>query len=493
MLLRTEGVSKQFNGVYALKDIDFEIRAGEVLGLVGENGAGKSTLIKILTGVYLPDAGTIYWNGQKAEIRSPIDSRNLGINVIHQDHTLIPSFNAVENIYLGREYPTRGGRVDWAKMERSVRAKAEELGIGLDYSKSAFEMSPPQKTLVEIIRAMMTNCQLLILDEPTASLTDRETELLFAIIGRLKSAGTAILYVTHRMEEIFRLTDRVTVLRNGQNVGTVNTGDVTKDELIRMMAENWTAEEVSRSSRIGDILFSVKNIASRDGIVKDASFDAHSGEILGIFGLGGSGRTELLESVYGYRPIQSGSVFLKGKKEERLSPADSIRNGVVLISEDRHGKALIGGMSVLQNITLSSIDAYSRAGRMNEKKEREDAQERAGELNVMMTGVDQAAKELSGGNQQKVVFARALMTEPTVYLCDEPTQAVDVMTRAEIHRLLRKRAESGAAVVYVSSDLREVLEVADSIVIMSKGRTIRCLANDQVSSSTVLGYCYEDQ
>lgn len=491
MLLRTENISKQFNGIYALKGIDMDIQEGEIHGLVGENGAGKSTLIKILTGVYSLDEGTVYWNDQPVAIHTPTDSRKIGINVIHQDHVLIPAFNAVENVYLGMEYPSRGGTIDWKQMKERVQHKAQELGIEIDLTKAASQLSPPQKTCLEIIRAMMTDCRLLILDEPTASLTDKESEILFGIIDRLKQRGTSILYVTHRMDEIFRLTDRITIFKNGIKSGVVGTKDVDKEGLISLMTEQWKAETVDKTGGLGPVQLEVREMASKDGIVKRASLQAHSGEILGIFGLGGSGRTELLECIYGYRTAKCGTVSIDGKKMERLSPGCSIREGMVLICEDRRGKAMIGSMSIKENVTLSCIDEYSSHGVLSAKKEEQAVSERVGSLQIKMAGMDQRAIELSGGNQQKVVFAKALMTNPKVFLCDEPTQAVDVKTRNEIHKLLRERAAAGSAVVYVSSDLKEILEVADNIMIMSRGCTKELLKNENLTSNEVLSYCYD--
>lgn len=491
MLLRTENISKQFNGIYALKGIDMDIQEGEIHGLVGENGAGKSTLIKILTGVYSLDEGTVYWNGQPVAIHTPADSRKIGINVIHQDHVLIPAFDAVENVYLGMEYPGRGGTIDWKQMKERVQHKAQELGIEIDLTKAASQLSPPQKTCLEIIRAMMTDCRLLILDEPTASLTDKESEILFGIIERLKQRGTSILYVTHRMDEIFRLTDRITIFKNGIKSGVVVTKDVDKEGLISLMTEQWKAEAVDKTGGLGRVQLEVRDMASKDGIVKCAGLQAHSGEILGIFGLGGSGRTEFLECIYGYRAAKCGTVSIGGKEMGKLSPGDSIRAGMVLICEDRRGKAMIGSMSIKENVTLSCIDEYSDHGVLSKKKEEQAVSERLKSLQIKMAGMDQRAIELSGGNQQKVVFAKALMTDPKVFLCDEPTQAVDVKTRNEIHKLLRERAAAGSAVVYVSSDLKEILEVADNILIMSRGCTKELLKNENLTSNEVLSYCYD--
>lgn len=493
MLLQTEHVSKEFNGIYALRDVNFNLKAGEVHGLVGENGAGKSTLIKLLTGVYQLRTGRLLWNGEAVTIASPSDSRKLGIRVIHQDRTLVPTFHGVENCYLGLPYPTRMGRVDWKAMERRVRGVMESLGIELDLKKTAAELSPPQKTELEIIRAMMTECRLLILDEPTASLTDQEAGRLFRLVRELKRKGTAILYVTHRLDEIFMLTDRVTVFRNGQLVETVDTGSVTREELVAKMSDQTAVEPLHRREEFGPVLLEAKDVASRDGRVRQGTLSLRSGEILGLFGLGGSGRTELLECLFGCRAMERGEILLSGKRVLGQTPEKAIRSGMVLISEDRRGKAMIGNLSVRDNILLSSIDRYARAGVLRSRAASQAAEQQISALRVKLASPNQRMAELSGGNQQKAVFARALMTDPQIFLCDEPTQAVDVGTRGEIHRLLRQKADQGAGVLYVSSDLKELLEVADHILVMSRGRTTTDWENRGLTAQQVLACCYEDQ
>ena len=491
MLLRTEKLSKSFNGVYALSNINFEVEAGEVHGLVGENGAGKSTLIKMLTGVYSIDEGTVFWEDQPVKIPNPSQSRTLGINVVHQDRTLIPAFDGVENAYLGREYPHKGMQVDWKIMWETVEKTRDELGIELDLSKMAIELSPPQKTCLEIIRAMMNDCKLLILDEPTASLTDKESEILFDIIGKLKKKGTSVLYVSHRMDEIFRLTDRITVFKNGSMVSCVKTSEVDKDKLVSMMTDEWKGSDIVHNTNFGKVLLEVQGIRTKDSVMKKGSLKVREKEILGVFGLGGSGRTELLEGIYGYRPITEGTVTIDGEQQNMLSPANSIKKGMVLISEDRRGKALVGNLSIKENVLLSCIDRYAKHGYLDEKKEKQDVSEKAEALKIRMTGLDQRIIARSGGNQQKAVFAKALMTNPKVFLCDEPTQAVDIMTRNEIHKLLREKADAGNAVVYVSSDLKEILEVADTIQLVVQGETRQLLVNENLTTTEVLSYCYE--
>ncbi|MFA6867067.1 MAG: sugar ABC transporter ATP-binding protein [Clostridia bacterium] len=492
MILETKGLCKQFGNMYALKDIDFSIKEGEIHGLVGENGAGKSTLIKILTGVYHLDKGEIFVEGKKVIITDPAQSRELGINVIHQDRNLIPIFNGVENIYLGLKSETKNlCFVDFKKMKEKIVKVMKEYGIDVPLDKMAKELSSPQKTLFEITRAMMTECKLLILDEPTASLTDKETKILFDIIKKLNEKGTAILYITHRMDEIFQLTNRITVFKNGELVKTVNKNEIDKDGLISLMTDKWTRSKVKeKKSDFGKVIYEVKNIASDNKVVKDVSFKVREREILGIFGLGGSGRTELLEAIYGFEKVSSGEIYLEDKKLEKINTTNSLKNGVVLINEDRRGKSLISTRSVKDNIVLSTIDNYVKKGIYNAKKEKEDAENKVKELKIKTSSINQPTGELSGGNQQKVVFAKALMSNPKIFLCDEPTQAVDVKTREEIHKLLRECADKGSAVVFVTSDLKEMLDVADNILIMAQGRTWELIPNEDITSEQILKYCY---
>ena len=492
MLLQIKGMSKRFAETYALKNVSLDIRPGEVHGLVGENGAGKSTLIKILTGVYQMDAGEILWDGKRASVSTPQESRSLGISVIHQDRHLVPSFTGVENIYLGLPYERRGLAVHWSKMRRRVQHVLETYGIDVDITVPASSLTPPKRTMLEIARAMMVDCKLLILDEPSASLTDKEAEALFAIIERLKASGTAILYVTHRMDEIFRLTERITVLKNGELVDTIETSDTDKSHLISLMTDNWKSDTAKSTRTYGEPMLQIEHIKSKDGMVKDASFTVRAGEILGVFGLGGSGRTELMECIFGHRAIKEGLIYLYGQLYIKPTPRKSLARGLVLICEDRRGMAVIPSLNVKQNMVLSTIDNYSMLlGITNEKRELQDTRSQIESLKIKTNGPSQPVLQLSGGNQQKVVFAKALLSSPKVLLCDEPTQAVDVKTRQEIHLLLRDLADKGNAVVFVSSDLKEVLEVADNIQVFCEGFTQKYLSNENLTAEDVLAHCYE--
>ena len=513
MLLDVKSVDKKFNGVYALKGLDFSLSEGEVHGLVGENGAGKSTFIKILGGVYKRDGGSILWNGKElSETIRPEDSRDFGINIIFQDNVLIPAFTGMENICLGRPYPVKGGIIQWKEMERETEAKATELGIHLDLKKPVSMMTPAQKKCVEIVRAMMSDCKLLILDEPTASLSDKETNLLFSIVRNLKAKGTSVLYVTHRLEEIMELTDRVTVLRNGTLVSTVDTAGTNRKELVRLMSGNETEAGIEDADtgknaapklqgagllgtgaggKIGKTALEVHGIRSGDGIVRGVDLEVKTGLITGMFGLCGSGRTEFLECIYGTRKLAGGQITIGGKTTTRPTPSESIRQGMAFICEDRRGKAMIPSFTVEENMMLSSIDRYTKGGWFQKQAACKKAADMIKVLKIKCIGTNQPAKELSGGNQQKVVFAKALLTEPSIWICDEPTQAVDVATRQEIHRLLREEAKKGKAVLYVSSDLTELLEVADEVAVMAYGKVRKTFENKDLKPAEVLACCYE--
>lgn len=500
MLLEARKLDKSFNGVYALKGLDFSLKEGEIHGLVGENGAGKSTFIKILGGVYTKSSGELTWNGVPfpAEF-GPVQSRELGINIIFQDHVLIPAFSALENIWLGRPYPRKNGLIQWKEMEKAALKKATELGICLDLKKSISQMTPAQKKCVEILRAMMSDCKLMILDEPTASLSDKEANLLFSIIKNLKANGTAVLYVTHRLEEIMALTDRVTVLRNGELVSTCDTGSTSQKELVRLMSgnekENGSAVNILASATAnihsGTPALTISHLSSADHIVKDASITVHTGRITGMFGLCGSGRTEFLECIYGIRRISGGTIEISGKMVKKPSPVDSIKKGIAFICEDRRRKAMIPSFTVEENMNLSSIDHYSKKGIFSMGAAVSAANDMINALKIRCTGTSQPACELSGGNQQKVVFAKALLTFPSIWLCDEPTQAVDVATRQQIHSLLRTQASENKAVLYVSSDLTELLEVADEIAVMASGKIRKIFPNKNLKPTDILSCCYE--
>jgi ribose transport system ATP-binding protein len=496
MILETQGISKCFGSMYALQDVSINIRAGEFHALVGENGAGKSTFIKILSGIYASDEGNILWQGKPVTISRPRHSRDLGITVIHQDRYLVPFFTGVENVYLGLNYEKNFIRINWKKMRKRVIALMDELDIHVPPDTQARYLSPPQRTQVEIIRAMMTDCKLLILDEPTAALTDQEAAQLFAIIKRLQERKTAILYVSHRLDEVMALSDRITVLKNGRLMETLDREKTAKDGIISLMtgsrSENAPVQRKNSRRGFGRCLLEVSGISSFDGTVKNINLKVHAGEILGLFGLGGSGRTEALECIYGSREMAGGSISIDGEAYLRPRPRASIQKGMALLSEDRRGRALITRCSVKENIVISVLDNYSRWGYMDDGAQEQDTLQKISALTIKTSGPKQPVEELSGGNQQKVVFAKAMMSSPKIILCDEPTQAVDIKTRGEIHGLLGEMASRGRAVVFVSSDIKELLEVADRVQIIVRGQSRECFENDHLDAETVLRHCYAD-
>lgn len=494
-LLAVKNLDKKFGNHYALSKVSLSIAPGEVHALVGENGAGKSTFIKIITGVYALDGGGVYWQGQQVDISNPKVARAVGINVVHQDRYLIHSFTGYENLYLGLNYPKRsfGLGVDWSKMKHRAEQLRGELGIKLDLHKTAMQMSPPERTLLEIMRAMMLDCRLLILDEPTATLTDQESELLFDLIEKLTAKGTAILYVSHRMDEILRISKRITVFRNGKVADSVLTADTDKDAIIGMMTQNQVRQSDSQqsiASEAGAIVLQLKDVSTVDGRVKKANLTVREGEMVGIFGLAGSGRTELMEAIYGSRKMKGGDVQVLRKTVRKFSPHHSLEQGVVLIPEDRRSDALVMNMTIRENMTLPVLRQFSSSVKIATKKEKSAVSKWMDFMKVKATSSEQTVQELSGGNQQKVVFAKALLSKPILFLCDEPTQAVDVMTRAEIHRLLKERTNDSCAVLYVSSDLQEILDIADRIYVFHDGETVAELVNQGVTAEQILKICY---
>ncbi|MBU8906135.1 sugar ABC transporter ATP-binding protein [Desertibacillus haloalkaliphilus] len=494
-LLEISQLNKHFGGNHALKDMNLTVQAGEVHSLVGENGAGKSTIIKIISGVYQPSNGTIKWENERIDIHTPRDAQRLGINVIHQDRQLVPYFTGLENLFLNQAYPKKrfGFGIDWAAMKKRAATLQEEWGIHLPLSKVVSEMSPSEKTLLEILRAMMMESKLLILDEPTASLTNNEAELLFSFIKRLKEKGVSVIYISHRLEEVIELSDTVTVLIGGQIAKTLKRRELSKETIIKYMTDGKaikTQEKINHSKSTEQILLSVKGLTTKDRFVKDIDFDLHKGEILGIYGLAGAGRTELLEAIYGQRKLNSGCIQYESQLIENPTPRNSIEHGVVLIPENRHEDALIMGNTIRENMTISILDKFTRNGVIQKKRELNSVERELERFQVKTTGSEQVVSELSGGNQQKIVFAKALLCQPNIFLCDEPTQAVDIMTRSEIHHFLREQAADGKGIIFVSSDLPEVLEISDRIIVMSEGEIVAQSENHDLQPDRVLDICY---
>ncbi|WP_456832764.1 sugar ABC transporter ATP-binding protein [Deinococcus sp. UYEF24] len=478
-------MSKRFGSQQAVQSVDLDLFPGEIHALVGENGAGKSTLIKLLTGVHLPTEGALSWDGERADFAGPAQTQRRGVRALYQDRQLVPGFSVLENLYLGSAYPLTAGRVDWAAMKRAAERVQATLGLELPLDVAAQHLTPTQRTLTELLRAVLVESRLLILDEPTASLAHEDAQRLFGLIRQLSAQGTAVLYVSHRLDEVLDLADRTTVLRGGQVVARFVRHEADAEALVAAMAgaptEAATVGVDPASVSSGPVLLSVSHLRTRDRRVLDVSFELRAGEILGVYGLAGAGRTELLEALSGLRPLEGGSV-------QRRAGQPPVQ---VLIPEDRRGQGLVLHMSVLENATLSTLSRHAHWGVLSPSSQRRATLGAAETLQIRCTGIEQPVSELSGGNQQKVVFARALAEQPEVWLCDEPTQAVDVMTRRVIHGLLREQAAAGAGVIFVTSDLAELLQISSRALVLQGGRTVAALSGDDLTQERVLQACYQ--
>nr|WP_302328553.1 sugar ABC transporter ATP-binding protein [Salirhabdus salicampi] len=494
-MLKIHNVSKQFGGNKAIDSIELEFEQGQVHSLVGENGAGKSTLIKIITGVYQPNEGVLFWEGDKIDDHSPKRAQQLGIHAIHQERQLVSDFNGLENLFLHSRYPVKRKwfGIDWKRMEQEGEALKQKWGIDIPLNIPVSQMTPSEQTLLEVLRAMSTSSKLLILDEPTASLTDKESTLLFSFIERLKERGVAIIYISHRLEEVMSISDRVTVLTGGKVMTTLAKEELSRDTIIHHMTDGGSIQKFKSRERPFEnqsTLLQVENLSTKDDRVKKVDFSLHAGEVLGVYGLAGSGRTETLEAIYGIRAMRTGYVRVREEYMTRSTPEELINRGVVMIPEDRHKDGLIMTSTLKDNITLPVLKELVTKGKISKKAEARVVKGEMERFQVKATSPSQYVSELSGGNQQKVVFAKSLLTKPSVFLCDEPTQAVDVMTRSQIHSFLKEQADLGHGIVFVSSDVHEIVEVSDRILIFNEGETVAELQNEHVTTSDILEVCY---
>ena len=477
---------KSFGGVQALRGVQLAVRPGEVLALLGENGAGKSTLIKIITGFYQPDEGEILLDGRAVHFASTRDALDKGVAAIYQEPSLFPDLDVAENIFVGRQ-PLRGGRIDWRQMYEEAEALLRRLGVALSPRVKARELSVAQMQMVEIARAISVNARVLIMDEPTSSLTAREVEELFTIVRQLRAQGAAIVFISHRLEELFAIADRVTVLRDGAYVDTRPMAGVTTEELIRLMVGR-NLSELFPKQRVepGEVLLEVRSL-SLPGRFADISFQLRRGEIVGMAGLVGAGRTEVAEALFGVAPAASGSIRLAGEEVRITRPEEALRLGIGYVPEDRKLHGLVLQMSIAQNITLPTLGAFTRLGWLDRGAERQRAIADAQRLEVKMAGVDQPAGQLSGGNQQKVVLAKWLGTRPRVLILDEPTRGIDVGTKAAVHRLMSQLAAEGMAILMISSELPEVLGMSDRILVMREGRLTGQFSRAEATQERLMG------
>lgn len=497
--LRAKGITKRFPGTTALDAVDFAVRVGEIHALLGENGAGKSTLVKIICGVYQPDAGQLYLHGKLMIFRSPAAAARAGIAVIHQELSLCPHLSIAENIYLGRLPKKKIGTVDWATTYAAAREELKRLGLDMDPRVPVGRLSVAQKQIVEIAKAVSRDASILLMDEPTSALTPSEIENLVRVMEELRNRGLSVVYISHKLEEVFRVADRLTVLRDGRNVGSRFVDETTMDEVTSMMigrsvADYW-GESTELQKEVGElqqregaketIALSVSNL-SRKGVLKDVSFEVRAGEILGIYGLLGSGRTELLRAIFGADKSESGRLVIKGIEVKISSPRDALAAGIGLVPEERKVHGLFPDLPVRDNIIMATLRTLRRAGFLiDRKKEDRLVAGFINDLSIRTHSSTQRVKYLSGGNQQKVVISRWLATRPRILLLDEPTRGIDVGAKAEIHALIRRLAREGIAIVLVSSELPEIMRMADRVLIMREGRAVSILSRTEMDPARI--------
>ncbi len=484
--LSLHGITKEFPGVKALDDVSLELRAGEVHALLGENGAGKSTLMKVLAGVYQADAGHIEIDGARQALRNPLDAKSKGVVLIHQELSLVSEMTAAENIYLG-ELPTKAfGQVDWKTLYDNANAILKKLNCSFSADVRVGDLSIANQQMIEIARALTVDAKAVIFDEPTASLTDAEKVVLFDVINDLKANGTAIVYISHRMEEIFHISDRISVLRDGGYRGTLVTAETDEDEVTRLMIGRSLDENNSvNTCTPGDLALEVKGL-SCGSLFHDVSFKVHFGEVVGFYGLVGAGRTELAETLFGLRKPSSGHIELSGKTVHIDSPATAIEHGLSLVPESRKEQGLVLGMSCRDNTTLAQLDRLSNGPFVSTAKESEIFAKYKDQLSIKTPSWRQIVGNLSGGNQQKVVIAKWLSMHPKILIVDEPTRGIDVGSKAEIHQLIRDLAASGYAVIVISSEMPEVMRVSDQIVAMYHGEIMHTFSAESVTEDGLI-------
>ncbi|MGI6168481.1 MAG: sugar ABC transporter ATP-binding protein [Christensenellales bacterium] len=486
-ILEMNNISKGFPGVQALNNVTLKVKRGTVHALMGENGAGKSTLMKILIGLYKEDSGEIIFDGEKLQITSMNYVLNKGISMIYQELNPIPELTVAENIFVGREPKTKRVFLDRKQMLKDTQELLDKLRItNISPTDKLKDLTVAKKQMVEIVKAISYNSKLIIMDEPTSSLTENECEHLFKIVDSLKKEGVVFIFITHKMDEVFRIADEVTVLRDGELIGTQPVCDTCIDTLIMMMVGREITQMFPKLECVpGDVALAVRNL-SREGEFRNISFDARRGEILGMAGLIGAGRTEVVESIFGYRKLDTGEIYIDGKKVEINSPQDAIENKMALLTEDRKGTGLYLTLSVRDNMLLPSITKYKKGPFLVNKLMLNCCNEQKDALDIKTPSMSQTITNLSGGNQQKVLFARWMLTEPEIIILDEPTRGIDVGAKSEIHRLVSEFAAQGKCVIIISSEMPEILGMSDRILVMHEGDLVGIIDRKDATQEKVL-------
>lgn len=491
-VLELKNIYKSFPGVKVLEDVTLQVRPGEVHALMGENGAGKSTLMKILMGIYKADQGSIFLEGEETVIHGPKDAMSKGISMIHQELNTVLDMEVAENVFVGRELLKKGMEklkiVDIARMREETGKYFREMNIDIDPRAKMRTLSVAEMQLVEIVKAISLNSKIIVMDEPTSAITEKEAAVLFTQIERLKKQGVAIIYISHKMDEIFRISDTITVLRDGQWIGTKPAKELDNDMLIKMMVGRELTDIYPKDPvEIGDVILEVKNL-SRGKKVQDASFSLRKGEVLGIAGLVGAGRSELVETIFGLYPKTGGQIFLHGKEVHIKNSADAIKNKMALITEDRKQTGLNLIVSVKENIASVSIGKLSTHGIVNDKKINEVSEKYIKELKIKTPDGNAIVGNLSGGNQQKVVLAKWLLDEPDIIIFDEPTRGIDIGAKRDIYLLINNLAKEGKAVIVISSEMAEVMGICDRILVMAEGRINGEVRREEFSQEVIMGY-----
>lgn len=488
LILKVDGVSKRFGGVQALKEVNFNLNYGEVHALVGENGAGKSTLMNVLGGIVQKDSGRVVFKGQEVDFKSPIESLAAGIAVIHQELAMLPHLNVIENVYMGR-MPSSGGVIRWREAEKDTRQALEMVGLDIPLDILVDKLSISQRQLVEVAKALSMNASLIIMDEPNSSLSETETERLFSVIETLKPRGVAVIYVSHKIEEVLRIADRISALRDGEYRGTIPKAEASVEKVIQMMVGRELRQEASRlrqeaGKKDGAVRLEVRGLSGKR--FHEVSFDIHQGEIVGFAGLVGAGRTEVARAIFGADPISSGEFRLDGKPMRFSSPGQAIDNGLAMIPEDRKLLSLFMDLPILFNMSVAEMPRMTRSGVINHRLMRTTAERFVDQLRIKLASVDHPVRSLSGGNQQKTTLARWLATRPKLLIMDEPTHGVDVGAKAEIYELMRNLADQGISIMLISSELPEILTMSDRVVVMHEGRVTGVLEHDQCDEHTIM-------